>query len=237
VLRHALSGWVALALLLLAGSARAEEKNGALVVRCGSPDRKQVALTFDDGPTTKHTPEVLAILRQHKVRATFFVLGENAARLPRLLRRIVEEGHLVASHSWDHPKHGSLADWRAQLERTDEAIRKAGVTPAPYYRPPHGKLTRAVRQVCLERAQTIVLYTLLSSDWTRPGTAALVKQVVGVSAAGGIVVLHDGGGERSQTVAALPEIIRGLRGKGLEPVRLDLLLGASPKLESCARAR
>ncbi|MFZ5784887.1 MAG: polysaccharide deacetylase family protein [Acidobacteriota bacterium] len=218
----------------LAAAAPAES-GAALVVRCGSPSKAEVALTFDDGPTGKHTPRVLAILKQHKVQGTFFVLGGMARRNPALLKRIVDEGHLVASHSYTHPKRASVETWRDELRRTDEAIRAGGVTPSPYFRPPHGTVTAAVRKVCAERRETIVLYTLLSSDWTRPGKEALVRQVVGGLAPGGIVVLHDGGGERGQTVAALPEIIQGLRKKGLEPVRLDTLLGSTPRAESCAR--
>ena len=227
-------------LLTLSMTAEAAPPAGgeALVLRCASPSRQQVALTFDDGPTGKFTPKVLAILKQHKVRATFFVLGGMAKRNPSLLRQIRDEGHLVASHSYSHPKRGSVETWRDELTRTDEAIRAAGVTPAPYFRPPHGTVTQAVRQVCSELHQTIILYTLLSSDWTRPGKDALVRQVVGTLAPGGVVVLHDGGGERGQTVAALPAIIEGLRKKGLEPVRLDELLGKAPKVEACAhRAR
>jgi peptidoglycan/xylan/chitin deacetylase (PgdA/CDA1 family) len=193
-------------------------------------------LTFDDGPTPRYTPQTLAVLKQHRVQASFFVLGSLARRHPALLRRVSEEGHLVASHSYSHPKRGTLEAWREELRRTDAAIRSATVTPAPYFRPPHGTVTPAVRQVCAELGQSIVLYTLLSSDWTRPGVDALVRQVVGTLAPGGIVVLHDGGGVRSQTVAALPEIIKGLRRKGLEPVRLDRLLGTSPRVEDCARA-
>ncbi len=229
-----------LVLLLLAAApalAAPASDEGALVLRCGAPDRQQVALTFDDGPTVKHTPQVLALLKTHNAKATFFVLGEMAKRNPALLRQIRDEGHLVASHSFSHPKRGSVESWRDELKRTDAAVRAAGVVPSPYFRPPHGTVTRAVRQVCAELGQTIVLYTLLSSDWTRPGKEALVRQVVGTLAPGGIVVLHDGGGERSQTVAALAEIITGLRAKGLEPVRLDELLGKTPRLEACARAK
>lgn len=210
---------------------------GPLVLRCGKPELRKVALTFDDGPTARFTPSVLQILSRERVRAAFFVLGGLARYQPRLLERIHREGHLVASHSFSHPKRGDLESWRGELRRTVEAVRAAGLELSPYFRPPHGKLTPAVRQAAGELGYTIILYTLLSSDWTRPGKEALVRQVVGGLGPGGIVVLHDGGGDRGQTVAALPEIIRGLRGKGLEPVRLDELLGPRPKLEQCARAR
>jgi len=206
-----------------------------LVLRCGSPATPRVAITFDDGPTRKYTPRVLAILKQHGVKATFFVLGQSARREPELLRRIVAEGHLLASHSWDHPKRAPIDAWREQLRRTAEAVSSAGLKLAPYYRPPHGTVTDDVKTVCAELGYTIVLYTLLSSDWTRPGAAALERQVVRTLAPGGIVVVHDGGGDRSQTVEALPAILRGLRAKGLSPVRLDELLGPTPRLETCAR--
>jgi peptidoglycan/xylan/chitin deacetylase (PgdA/CDA1 family) len=208
----------------------------ALVLRCGKPGDPRVALTFDDGPTRRFTPRVLDILRRHKVKAAFFVLGQSARREPELLRRVAAEGHLLANHSWDHPKRAGLEEWRGQIGRTREAITQAGVAASPYFRPPHGTVTAATRTACAERRYTIILYTLLSSDWTRPGAAVLTRQVTRGLGSGGIVVLHDGGGERSQTVEALPDIIRGLRARGLEPVRLDELLGPSPRVEACARA-
>jgi peptidoglycan/xylan/chitin deacetylase (PgdA/CDA1 family) len=219
----------------LPGEAASAPAPQATVLRCGKPADRRVALTFDDGPNRTHTRHVLAILRRHNAKATFFVLGASASRNPDLVKQIATEGHLVASHSWDHPKRISLEEWRTQIQRTREAIRKAGVSPSAYLRPPHGIINKAVKQACAEQGLTIVLYTLLSSDWTLPGKDKLVRQVVGKLAPGGIVVLHDGGGDRRQTVEALPEIIRGLRGKGLELARLDELLGQDPKVEECAR--
>lgn len=235
-------GFHAIVLAAPAPEAAPKNENGAesrkvLALRCGSPTKQAVALTFDDGPTHQFTPKILSILRQHHVKATFFVLGQLAWRHADLLREIDKEGHLLAIHSWDHPRRASLEEWRTQLRRTKEAITRAGLTPSNYFRPPHGTVTPAVHQACAEQNLIIVLYTLLSSDWTRPGSAALIKQVLGTMAPGGIVVLHDGGGDRKQTVEALPEIIRGLRRKGLEPVRLDELLGPQPKIEPCARPK
>lgn len=203
------------------------------MVRCGDPHGKQVALTFDDGPYLQRdqTSRVLAILRHYRVQGTFFVLGRLARRYPRLLQRIVAEGHLLASHSWDHPRKQSYAGWKRQLERTAAALHRAGVTSSRYYRPPHGIVNERVRRVCGELGYTIVLYTLLSSDWRRPGREALIRQVTRRLSGGGIVVLHDGGGDRSQTIAALPAIIEGLRARGLEPVRLDKLLEGGGHLQ------
>jgi peptidoglycan-N-acetylglucosamine deacetylase len=212
-------------------------KGGArvLALRCGSPEKPKVAITFDDGPTRRYTRKVLAILRQQRVKATFFVLGQQARSQPDLIRGIDAEGHLLANHSWGHPRRADLEEWRAEIQKTRDAIARAGVKPNRFFRPPHGTVTPAVQQACAEQDLTIILYTLLSSDWTRPGADALVKQVVRGMAPGGIVVLHDGGGERSQTVEALPQIIKGLRQRGLEPVRLDELLGSELRVETCAR--
>jgi peptidoglycan-N-acetylglucosamine deacetylase len=217
------------------GAARAEGGGPlrAAVVRSSQREGdRRVAVTFDDGPTPKQTRRVLAILKRAGVRATFFVLGQQVRRSPQLLKEIVEEGHLVAIHSWDHPKRASREEWRRQIRRTEEAIAAAlgagGGAASHYYRPPHGTVTPEVREVCGELGYTIVLYTLLSSDWLRPGVEELRRQVVGKLAGGGIVVLHDGGGDRRQTIEALPSILEGLRAKGLEPVRLDELLGVAP---------
>jgi peptidoglycan/xylan/chitin deacetylase (PgdA/CDA1 family) len=208
----------------------------AKIVRCGLPTSKQVALTFDDGPyrSRGQTERVLEILARKRVKATFFIVGRLARRYPKLLRRTHSEGHLLASHSWDHPKRQSRKGWISQLRRTEAAVRRAGVPLSRYYRPPHGITNALVRKVCGELGYTIVLYTLLSSDWRRPGVPALIKQVTHRLHRGGIVVLHDGGGDRRQTIAALPAIIDGLRKRGLEPVRLDRLLEGGSKQQACA---
>ncbi|MCK5800769.1 MAG: polysaccharide deacetylase family protein, partial [Deltaproteobacteria bacterium] len=211
----------------------------APVVRCGLPKGGHVALTFDDGPYRGRgqTRRILAILRRAHVKATFFVLGRLARRYPDLLRHIHDEGHLIANHSWDHPRRQTRAGWISQLTRTERAIRAAGVAPSRYYRPPHGITNTLVRRVCAKLGYTIVLYTLLSSDWRRPGVAPLVRQVTRRLHDGGIVVLHDGGGNRTQTIEALPGIIQGLRARGLEPVRLDRLLEGGAKRRGCAKRR
>lgn len=210
----------------------------AVSIRCGNPHLKKVALTFDDGPSQPYTKQILAILRQHQVAATFFILGRAASHAPNLTRQIAAEGHLLANHSWDHPRHASLAEWRWQLQHTAEIIHSIGnLNLSSYFRPPHGTITPAIRQACSEQGYFIVLYTLLSSDWQGAQAADLTRQVVAGLNPGGIVVLHDGGGQRVQTVQALPDIIRGLRKRGLSLVRLDDLLGSTPQSWPCKLPR
>ena len=204
-------------------------------VRCGDPRAGlRAALTFDDGPS-RFTPRLLDVLRREKVPATFFVLGRLVRRHPALVRRIHAEGHLVANHSFDHPRRAAIEEWRRQIQRTEQLIRAAGVPVAPFFRPPHGVVRPALLRLCHELGYTVVLYTLLSSDWELPGVRALVSQVLHRVAPGSIIVLHDAGGNRQQTLDALPEIIRGLRRKGFELVTLETLLGPAPRPLPCAR--
>lgn len=197
---------------------------GALVVRCGDPSTKQVALTFDDGPTLEYTPRVLKILRQHRVKAAFFVTGLGARQYPHLVRAISEQGHLVANHSFHHPRQASLRAWRKQILLTEKAIRRAGVVPSRYYRPPYGIVTDGIRHLCQRLRYHILLYTFLSPDFRRPPVNELVAGIKRFTTAGGIIVMHDGGGDRSRTVEALPAIIKALR-RRYRLVRLDELLG------------
>lgn len=196
------------------------------IIRSAKNKTNKVALTFDDGPYRSHrqTQRILEILRKQNVKATFFVLGKQAKRFPKLVKQIVKEGHLIANHSWDHPKRQSEEEWITQIEKTQAAIRAAGVKPSIYYRPPHGIVRPEVKNAVSKHKMMIILYTLLSSDWRTPGAKKLTNEVSQRLRPGGIVVLHDGGGDRRQTIKALPEIIRRLKARGLNPVRIDELL-------------
>ncbi|MBW2534715.1 MAG: polysaccharide deacetylase family protein, partial [Deltaproteobacteria bacterium] len=155
--------------------------------------------------------------------------------VPDLTLRLHREGHLVANHSYDHPRRLDPAGWREQILRTEQLIRDARVPPAPFFRPPHGQVSPALLELCHELGYSLVLYTLLSSDWAQPGVETVVSQAIHRVAPGGVVVLHDAGGNRKQTVEALPGIIRGLRRRGYRLVTLDRLLGPDPRPVRCAR--
>ena len=227
--------WVALVLaaspLPALGQSPAPE---AAVITCGDAATRQVALTFDDGPTREYTPKILKILRQHRVKATFFVIGWGANQHPQLVRAMVEQGHLVANHSFHHPRKASLRSWRKQILLTEKVIRKAGVVPSRYYRPPYGIVTPGIRRLCKRLGYHIVLYSLLSPDYRRPPVFEIVAGVTRFTTPGGIVVLHDGGGDRSRTVKALPAMIKALS-KKYKLVRLDRLLG--PRLSRINRCK
>lgn len=192
--------------------------------------QKTVALTFDDGPG-QWTPQVLAVLKQKGVRATFFVIGRQAAAQPETIREIANAGHLVENHTWSHRIPSASRGWRAgtltsEIARTGGAITAAGTKPC-LFRPPGGVVKGA-----LEPARAAGLSTVLWSVDTRDWDARLASQArrpeqirhraqAGLSQAHPILLLHDGGGDRAATVAALPGIIDDFRAKGYRFVRMD----------------
>jgi peptidoglycan-N-acetylglucosamine deacetylase len=190
--------------LLHGGPARAQTQATAGIVR----------LTFDDGPVRANTPRVLDVLSKYKVKATFFVIGQRARRYPRLLKREHREGHSVQNHAYTHPKLTTLgnAEIRRELRATNRAIKAAGV-PRPYrFRPPQGHTNARVRSVGASLGLIQTLWSVDPHDWASPPASEICNRVVANARAGSIVLLHDGSG--SNTVEALPCIIKRLRAQG-----------------------
>lgn len=193
---------------------RTPEKKLALMRTTGSA---AVALTFDDGPHPVWTPKVLDSLKARGIKATFCVIGRHAAAYPQLIARMVREGHTMCNHSWNHEfKLGSWteAQIRVNMQLTNNAIQKAvpGV-PIPYFRHPGGRWTSAAVRVAKQLGMRSMDWAVDPWDWDRPGTNAIINRVLRNTRAGSIVLLHDGGGDRNQTLAALPHIISSLRSK------------------------
>ena len=199
-----------------------------------------VALTFDDGPDPDWTPAILDILRAHHVPATFFVVGENALEHPRLLRRIVAEGHELGSHSYTHPNFATISPGMAAIElnmteRLVEAYtgRALRLFRAPYFGDAE-PTTADELGPALEAQQRGYINVGLHvdpDDWKRPGVDAIVDRALREIEAGNaersaqVVLLHDGGGDRAQTVVALPRIIEALRARGYRFVPVSALSG------------
>lgn len=174
-----------------------------------------VALTFDDGPDPTWTPQVLDLLRQHGVKATFCVVGVHVRDHPQLVARIVREGHTLCNHSWQHDlKLGRKpADQiSADLARTTAAIRKAVPNARiPYYRQPGGLWSAAVVNVAKQMGMTPLGWAVDPEDWAKPGTPVIISRVTQRTHPGSIVLLHDGGGNRSETLAACRTLIPSLK--------------------------
>lgn len=176
---------------------------------------KYVILTFDDGPS-QYTPQVLALLRQYGVKATFFELGQNVARYPAITHRVRAAGHSVQNHSWSHPdlRYVSWTKFRSEVLDTDRVIRaQTGITPH-CLRPPYGGANALTYRRAASLGKKLRLWTVDPEDWSRPGTSTIVRRVLSKVHNGSVILLHDGGGNRSQTVAALPTILRTLKSRG-----------------------
>ena len=201
-----------------------------------------VALSFDDGPDPDWTPPILDILKAKHVPATFFVIGENAMPHPFLLNRIIDEGSEIGNHSFTHPNLAlvSAEVTRLELNSTRRLIeaytgRSIRLFRAPYFGDAEPTTANEIvpALVAQNDGYTNVGLHVDPDDWKRPGVAAIVKAALdqvktdNPETAGQIILLHDGGGDRSQTVAALPLIIDGLRTKGYEFVPVSTLAGLS----------
>lgn len=167
-------------------------------------DKKIVYLTFDDGPDPAWTPQVLALLAADHATATFFMIGKEAAHFPHQVAAVRGAGHTVANHTWDHPWLTSLspAAVASQITRTEAVL---GTTAC--MRPPGGFVNASVSAVARRLGQHVQLWDDDTRDWARPGTPAIVAAVKKQLRPGAVVLLHDGGGDRSQTVAALRTLL------------------------------
>jgi peptidoglycan/xylan/chitin deacetylase (PgdA/CDA1 family) len=176
---------------------------------------KSVALTFDDGPHPTWTPKVLDLLRAQGVKATFCLVGVKVHADPGLVARIVREGHTLCNHSWQHDLDmgkKSEAQIRADLERTNREIRRAVPgAKIPYYRQPGGKWTPAIVTVSRSLGMAPLHWDVDPQDWDKPGAAMISKRVAAHARPGSIVLMHDGGGDRSGTLAACPTVIGQLK--------------------------
>jgi peptidoglycan-N-acetylglucosamine deacetylase len=210
------------------------------VVRRGGDRPGMVALTFDDGPDGTWTPKILDILEAKKAPATFFVVGENAVSHPVLLNRIVAGGSELGNHSYTHPNMAQVSDFGIRLElnatqRLVEAYtgRSMRLFRAPYFGDAEPTTADELGPALLAQQDGYLNVGLHvdPGDWQRPGVQAIIDSTLASVARNTtdktqqIVLLHDGGGDRSQTVAALPSIIDGLRARGLTIVPISALAG------------
>ncbi|MEU6810061.1 polysaccharide deacetylase family protein [Streptomyces sp. NPDC046831] len=166
---------------------------------------RSMLLTFDDGPDPRYTPQILDTLARYDVRATFFVCGEMADWNRNLLVRMADEGHVVGNHTWSHPLLTRLGRGRirSEIERTSDLVEGTCGERPLWFRAPYGAWNRAAFQLGAECGMEPLAWTVDSLDWTTPGTGTVVDNVESGAAPGVIVLSHDAGGNRSQTVRAL----------------------------------
>jgi peptidoglycan/xylan/chitin deacetylase (PgdA/CDA1 family) len=164
---------------------------------------KAIALTLDDGPS-RYTPQILEILRTHRITATFCMIGCQTAANASVVREVAAAGHLIANHTWDHPDLSRLALGRVntQIARTTDALTRLGVEPT-MFRAPYGAWSHTVFEAAAAAGLRPLDWSVDPQDWARPGTESIVSSIIRTTRTGSIILDHDGGGDRSQTVAAM----------------------------------
>lgn len=204
----------------------------------GPRDGREVAITFDDGPDPRWSAEVARILADHEAPATFFLVGNAVDRWPEDARALSDAGHQIGNHSYHHDYWRWLDPRYPELERTQDAIRRAvDVCPA-MYRPPHGQRTPFLLHHVRAEGLRAITWDVSAEDWEDDDGARVARRILDQVEPGSIILLHDGldgkgTASRAVLTTALPLILDGLAEEDLTPVRLDELLGTSAYLDAC----
>lgn len=199
-------------------------------VRLAGTQHRLIALTFDDGPGP-YTSALVDMLERLDVPATFFVVGSQLTSFgAQALQRQIALGLPVGDHTLAHANLAALrpAGQRAQIGGGARALAAAGAPYPRLFRPPYGRYDATTHAILRRRRMLSVLWSIDSEDYTKPGPAAIARNVVGNARPGAIVLMHDGGGDRSETIAALPSIVRRLRHRGYRFVTVPRLLLENP---------
>lgn len=200
------------------------EIDNAQTISRVSTTHKVVAITIDDGPNYKATPEILAVLKEKQVKATFFVLGENAEHLPKILAQEVADGHEIGIHTYSHPTLPKLGPTKIEEEFSKAEKVIATTAPKPtLFRPPGGLYNHQVIKTAHQKGYTVVLWSIDPRDWSCPPSQKVVETVVNNIKPGSIILLHDGQ-YPLPTPQALGIIIDRLREQGYEFVTVSELL-------------
>jgi peptidoglycan/xylan/chitin deacetylase (PgdA/CDA1 family) len=210
--------------LLLYGSVFIASNFFIPVVCFGHTSRKQIAITFDDGPTEHYTPQILEILKDHQVSAAFFCIGKRIEDNELLFRRLHEQGHIIGNHSYSHtPFFDFLPSAKLQedLQQADIAVKNVIGLQPKLFRPPYGITTPAMKKAIKDRGYTAIGWSIRSFDTIAKNEEKLLNKLVRLLKPGAVVLLHD---TQKITLDMLPRFIQAARNEGYEFVRLDKLL-------------
>ncbi len=192
----------------------------------GNTSLPEIALTFDDGPNPPYSAQIVSILQHYGVKATFFCMGKHVQQNPELVKQEYLQGNLVENHTWSHPYTLGLSEpsltW--QLSTTSNIIEHVTGERPTLFRPPYGTFNSSILKVVNTFGLSTFIWNVDPEDWSMPGTKTIISRVLNRIGYGSIVLMHDGGGDRSQTVAALPTIIEWLQGHGYSFVTLKQLV-------------
>jgi peptidoglycan-N-acetylglucosamine deacetylase len=177
---------------------------------------KAIALTIDDGPSPEYTPQVLRLLEKYHVTASFSMIGQSVAYYPGIARDVADAGHMIVNHTWDHANLTLMnaSRVRAEISRATDAIHSAVGARPGMFRAPYGAWSRATLEYCTSENLVPLDWSVDPRDWSRPGVREIVSNIMRNTRTGSIILEHDGGGDRSQTVTALNIVIPRLLDEG-----------------------
>jgi peptidoglycan/xylan/chitin deacetylase (PgdA/CDA1 family) len=179
---------------------------------------KVVALTIDDGPNPIYTPQILQVLERYRVAALFSMVGQQVASYPQIAREVTDAGHAIANHTWSHPDMAALhgAAMREEVTRATSQIQAATGQQPAMFRAPYGAWSHALLNYLAAQGLTPLGWSVDPRDWARPGVNSIVASILRTTRSGSIILEHDGGGNRAQTVAALKIVLPHLLDAGYQ---------------------
>lgn len=190
-------------------------------------NEKVIALTFDDGPSPKNTAQILEILQKNNIKATFFMIGQMVKYFPQVAKQVAADGEVIGNHTWHHwYRHMDAPTAANEINRTADIIYQTTGVKTILFRPPGGFLNNGLAEYAKNQKYAVMMWSEESGDAQRrsPQVPGMVKNVLKSAKPGAIVLMHDGGGNRSRTVQALPQIIDGLKAQGYRFVTIPELL-------------
>jgi peptidoglycan/xylan/chitin deacetylase (PgdA/CDA1 family) len=187
-------------------------------------DQPYIAMTFDDGPNAANTPRLLDMLKRRGIKATFFLIGENAQAYPEIVKQILAEGHEIGNHTWTHPQLSKLSDDRvkSEISWTQNVIKNIGGYTPTLLRPPYGAITQKQQEwIANELGLNIILWSVDPFDWKRPGSVVVRQRILAGATPGAIILSHD---IHKQTVDAMPSTLDALIAKGYKFVTVSQII-------------
>ncbi|MBB6214027.1 peptidoglycan/xylan/chitin deacetylase (PgdA/CDA1 family) [Anaerosolibacter carboniphilus] len=202
----------------------------------GSGEENKIALTFDDGPDPYYTEKLLDFLKEHQIKATFFLIGAHVEKYPHVVARIAQEGHVIGNHSWGHKKFTWLQPWEVQreLKKTEDLIDSIAGYHANIFRPPFGTMNKKTLERVNAAGYNVVNWSVDTKDWSGIPVSKILYYVKMQLKPGGIVLMHSSGKKQAMEnmLASLPEIIQLAKENGYEFVTVPEVLGLEEKVDT-----
>lgn len=225
-MKKSISVFLAVLLILFANIPALAAYGDKNIYYCHKNNSQKIALTFDDGPHPKYTRKILDILKKYDIKATFFVIGQNIEYYPGILEEIIDEGHEIGNHTYNHKHTKQLneSDFDREVKSCDKIVEEVCNYKIKLFRPPEGFVDSKVKQVADELEYSIILWNIDTRDWAHSTPAEIERNVLTNVTAGDIILMHDYTSGKNTTIEALERIIPKLLSEGYKFVKISELI-------------